>query len=64
MNTMEALERLPDEKGLGVVYWEPEVASGLLPDKYFMGASRLVNEHTLQFTKALSAYRTMKHRRD
>ncbi len=26
MNTMEALERLPDEKGLGVVYWEPEVA--------------------------------------
>ncbi len=57
MNTMEALERLPDEKGLGVVYWEPEVASGLLPDKYFMGASRLVNEHTLQFTKALSAYR-------
>ena len=57
MNTMEALERLPDEKGLGVVYWEPEVASGLLPDKYFMGASRLVNEHTLQFTKALSANR-------
>lgn len=57
MNTMEALERLPDDKGLGVVYWEPEVASGLLPDKYFMGASRLVNEHTLQFTKALSAYR-------
>ena len=57
MNTMVALERLPDEKGLGVVYWEPEVASGLLPDKYFMGASRLVNEHTLQFTKALSAYR-------
>lgn len=57
MNTMEALERLPDKKGLGVVYWEPEVASGLLPDKYFLGAARLIDEHTLQFTKALRAYR-------
>lgn len=57
INTVEALRQLPDGKGLGVVYWEPEVGAALLPDQYPLGAARLLDEHTLQFTKALSAYK-------
>lgn len=56
-NTIEALKGLPDGKGLGVIYWEPEANSALLPDKYPLGAAKLIDEHTLQFTKALNAYR-------
>lgn len=47
---------LPEGKGLGVFYWEPEVGAELLPDKYPLGAAVLVEENRLQFTKALSAY--------
>lgn len=57
-NTIEAVRNLPDGKGRGVVYWEPEVGATLLPDKYPLGAARLLDEHTLQFTKVLSAYRS------
>lgn len=57
MNTIKAVEKLPNDNGLGVVYWEPEVGAALLPDKYPLGAARVVDEHTLQFTKALSAYK-------
>lgn len=56
INTIEAVKSLPGEQGLGVVYWEPEVAAAILPDKYPLGAARLVDENTLQFTRALSAY--------
>lgn len=55
-NTIKALESLPEDEGLGVVYWEPEVGAALLPDKYPLGAARLLDEHTLQFTNALKAY--------
>lgn len=57
MNTIKAVEQLPNDNGLGVIYWEPEVGAELLPDKYPLGAARVVDEHTLQFTKALSAYK-------
>ncbi|MCM1145507.1 MAG: arabinogalactan endo-1,4-beta-galactosidase [Blautia sp.] len=56
VNTIKALESLPEDEGLGVVYWEPEVGAVLLPDKYPLGAARLLDEHTLQFTNALKAY--------
>lgn len=57
INTMEAVKKVPDGKGIGVFYWEPEVGAKLLPDEYPLGAARLLDENTLQFTKALTAYR-------
>lgn len=56
-NTIEALRQVPNEQGLGLFYWEPEVGAALLPDKYPLGAARLVGEKTLQYTKVLTAYR-------
>lgn len=55
-DTMDALAELK-EQGLGVFYWEPEVNREMLPDHYPLGAARLLDEHTLQYTKALTAYK-------
>lgn len=57
INTMEAVKQVPDNMGLGVFYWEPEVGADLLPDKYPLGAAIALDEHTIQFTGALAAYR-------
>ena len=60
MDTMEAVRQVPDGQGLGVFYWEPEVGAELLPDKYPLGAAVALDEHTIQFTSALSAYKAYK----
>ena len=57
MNTMEAVWQVPDGQGLGVFYWEPEVGADLLPDRYPLGAAIALDDHTIQFTEALSAYK-------
>ncbi len=57
LNTMEAVRQVPDNMGLGVFYWEPEVGAELLPDKYPLGAAIAVDEHTIRFTGALAAYK-------
>lgn len=41
-------------------YWEPEVNREMLPDQYPLGAARLLDMHTLQFTKAVEAYKVFK----
>ena len=46
----------------GVFYWEPEAAMEVLPDRYPLGASELVEDHTLQYTRALSAYHDYRER--
>lgn len=56
-NTIEGLKMLPDDAGLGLFYWEPEVNSKVLTDHYLLGAARLVTRDTLQFSKALDAYK-------
>lgn len=43
--------------GLGVFYWEPDANRAAVPDGYPLGACRLLDGHTLQYTKALTAYR-------
>lgn len=58
--TLEAVSELPGQQGLGVFYWEPEVNREIMPDKYPLGAARLLDEHTLQYTKVLTAYREMR----
>ncbi|MDE5931221.1 MAG: arabinogalactan endo-1,4-beta-galactosidase [Lachnospiraceae bacterium] len=60
MNTMEAVRQVPGGQGLGVFYWEPEVGAELLPDKYPLGAAVALDDHTIQFTRALSAYKAYK----
>ena len=62
MNTMEAVRQVPDGQGLGVFYWEPEVGAGVLPDKYPLGASVALDDITIQFTGALSAYKAFQER--
>lgn len=57
INTMEAVKQVPEDMGLGIFYWEPEVGADLLPDKYPLGAAVALDENTLQFTNALSAYK-------
>lgn len=56
-DALEATMEVPDEQGVGVFYWEPEVNRAILPDHYPLGAARLLDEHTLQYTKALTAYK-------
>lgn len=56
-DTIEAVEKVPNHRGLGVYYWEPEVGMDLLPDRYPLGAAVLAGEKTLKFTKAMTAYR-------
>lgn len=59
-NTIEAVKQVPMGMGMGIFYWEPEVGAKLLPDKYPLGAAIALDEHTLQFTGALNAYRDKK----
>nr|WP_285891423.1 glycosyl hydrolase 53 family protein [Paenibacillus pasadenensis] len=56
-DTQKAIAKVPGGKGLGTFYWEPESAPEILPDNYPLGASKLVGEKKLQFTKALSAFK-------
>lgn len=43
--------------GTGVFWWEPEANSAILPDRYPLGATRMIDEKTIQFTKVLCAFR-------
>lgn len=54
---IEAMKTMEDQQELAVFYWEPEVASQVLPDHYPLGAAKLVAEKTLQYNRALAAYR-------
>lgn len=44
----------------GIFYWEPEAVAQLLPDRYPLGAAKSIDDHTLQYTKVLSAYQDSK----
>lgn len=59
-NAIEAVMQVPEQQGLGVFYWEPEVSADMVPDGYPLGAARLVADKTLQLTEALSVYRQYK----
>ncbi len=51
------VEAAKETGALGVMYWEPEVNRKMMPDFYPLGACHLLGEKTLQFTKALTAFR-------
>lgn len=54
-NEIRALKSLGRD-GIGIFYWEPAVNRAVLPDAYPLGASEMAGDHTLRFTRALSAY--------
>ncbi len=54
---INALKSVPDNRGIGIFYWEPEVNSSILPDSYPLGATKVVGENKLQFTSALDAFK-------
>lgn len=55
-SSIHAIKSVPEGKGLGIFYWEPDVGADLLPDHYILGAARLVGDKCLQFTMAMNAY--------
>ncbi|EEW05697.1 glycoside hydrolase family 53 protein [Vibrio mimicus] len=56
LETIKAVKAVPNQKGLGVFYWEPAVHSSVLPSGYPLGATQLVTENVLQFTNAIDAF--------
>lgn len=56
---IDALKDIPENRGAGIFWWEPESNSALLPDGYRKGASKIAGEKTLRFTKALGAFREL-----
>ncbi|WP_285824718.1 glycosyl hydrolase 53 family protein [Schaedlerella arabinosiphila] len=54
---INAMGEQDGQEECGVFYWEPEVTAKILPDAYPLGAAKLVGEKTLQYHKALRAYR-------
>lgn len=58
---INALKSIPDNKGIGIFYWEPEVNSEILPDSYPLGATKVISNNKLQFTSALDAYKEAPH---
>lgn len=57
-SVIKAVTEVPNNKGLGVFYWEPAVASSVLPDEYPLGACKEVSTNVLKFTTALDAFKT------
>lgn len=53
---INAMNTVPNDKGLGVFYWEPEANSKMLPDGYTLGATEVVGDNTLRYTSALTAF--------
>ena len=56
-----AMQEQDGQEECGIFYWEPEAAAKILPDAYPLGAAKLVGEKTLQYNKALQAYREHKN---
>ncbi|OOM16425.1 glycoside hydrolase family 53 protein [Clostridium saccharobutylicum] len=51
------VQSVPNGKGIGVFYWEPEANSSVLPDGYPLGACNKVSTNTLKFTSAIDAFK-------
>ncbi|MFP7485285.1 glycosyl hydrolase 53 family protein [Priestia filamentosa] len=55
-DTIKVVKNVPNGKGSGVFYWEPEAHSSVLPDKYPLGATTEVSKKVLQYTTAIDAF--------
>lgn len=51
------VKAVPNSKGLGIFYWEPEANSSVLPDAYPLGTCSKVSTNLLKFTSSLNAFK-------
>ena len=56
-DTIKLVENIPNNKGVGVFYWEPLAHSSVLPDNYALGATNAIGNNTLQLSPAISAFK-------
>lgn len=55
-DTINVVKSVPNGKGIGVFYWEPQSHSSVLPDGYPLGATKEVATNVLQYTTAIDAF--------
>lgn len=53
---INAIKTVPNNKGVGVFYWEPEGHVNYSLDGYTLGATEEVSQNVLRFTSALNAF--------
>jgi arabinogalactan endo-1,4-beta-galactosidase len=53
---IQAMNAVPSDMGLGVIYWEPEAPDDSATDNYTMGAVTEGSGKVLQFTTAINAF--------
>ena len=53
---IQAMNAVPSNMGLGVIYWEPEAPDDAATDNYTMGAVTESSGKVLQFTTAINAF--------
>ena len=53
---IQAMNAVPSDMGLGVIYWEPEAPDDASTDNYTMGAVTEGSGKVLQFTTAINAF--------
>jgi arabinogalactan endo-1,4-beta-galactosidase len=56
--TIDKVKAVPNSKGLGVFYWEPQANSTVLPDGYSLGATTAISNTVLRFTSAIDAFKS------
>lgn len=55
-DTINVVKDVPNNKGIGVFYWEPAANASVLPDGYPLGATKEISNNILQFTIAIDAF--------
>ncbi len=53
---LQAVAAVPNGRGLGVIYWEPEAPDNATTDNYGLGAASVVSGETLKFTSAIDQF--------
>lgn len=55
---INAINAIPNNKGVAMFYWEPEVNSTCLPDEYILGATTKVSDKVYKFNSGMNAFKT------
>jgi arabinogalactan endo-1,4-beta-galactosidase len=57
LSSVKAIKDIPNNMGIGMFWWEPEVGADVLSDHYILGAARAIDDKCIRFTKVMSAYK-------
>jgi arabinogalactan endo-1,4-beta-galactosidase len=55
-SAIQAMAAVPNGRGLGVIYWEPEAPDNSTTSDYSMGAASVVSGDELKFTSAIDQF--------